>query len=112
MPYITGQGEEGNADLTLGVSWSRPSLLVPQPSTELGGCHEPRSSSRRHLLESLYWRHFQCRAGDGTLQFAALGAVQACVQPPGFWAVPSGGTELREAPAAPRPRLFYLLLIF
>lgn len=98
MPYITGQGEEGSADLTPGVSCARPSLLVPQPSTELGGCHEPRSSSR-HLLECHYWRHFQCRASDGTLQFAALGAMQACVQPPGLRAVPSGGTELREVPA-------------
>lgn len=61
MPYITGQGEEGSADLTLGASWARPSLLVPQPSTEPGGCHEPRSSSG-HLLECHHWSHFQCRA--------------------------------------------------
>lgn len=113
MPYITGQGEEGSADLTLGASWARPSLLVPQPSTEPGGCHEPRSSSG-HLLECHHWSHFQCRA---VMEHSSLLLVVPCrpqgaPRPQGCSFGWRGAERSACMGPAPRPLLICLLLIF
>lgn len=51
MPYITGQGEEGSTDLTLGVSWPKhsPGIAAPAAMVQWAATQSPPESAESPL---------------------------------------------------------------
>lgn len=74
--------------------------VPPCPTAQHRAWGLPRAQEQQWALAGVPpLEPLSVQGGDGALQFAARGAMQASGQPPGLRAVPSGGVELRGAPA-------------